>query len=179
MNRTDAYRVLGVTEGASADEIRGAFRSLVLAHHPDRSAQPGSGPQTATIIEAYRVLQDGDAPPPPPPTPASRPGRFGPVAAELVDDGTIAMAAGGAETFMRLLDAAYRLGEVTYIDRESGLMETVVTFDDGAVASLLITLQGRANGTTEAFCTLEALNGQAAPPVASATLALLEAVRNP
>ena len=178
MNRDDAFRVLGVTEGATADEIRGAFRSLVRTHHPDRSGQPDSGGQTATIIEAYRVLRDG-SPPPQPPPPAPRPGRFGPVVAELVDDGTIAVAAGGAETFMRLLDAAYRLGEVTYIDRESALMETMVTFDDGTVASLLITLQGRANGTTEAFCTLESIDGRAGPPVSSATSALLEEVRNP
>ena len=32
----DYYKVLGVSEKASGDEIKKAFRKLSLKHHPDR-----------------------------------------------------------------------------------------------------------------------------------------------
>lgn len=33
----DYYDVLGVTKGASLDEIKRAFRKIALASHPDRN----------------------------------------------------------------------------------------------------------------------------------------------
>jgi molecular chaperone DnaJ len=32
----DPYEVLGVTPGATPDEVRRAYRELVRRHHPDR-----------------------------------------------------------------------------------------------------------------------------------------------
>src|SRR5437899_2798467 len=57
----DYYRVLGVAESASADEIKKAYRKLAKKHHPD--ANPGN--KTAEgrfkeISEAYSVLSDAD-----------------------------------------------------------------------------------------------------------------------
>ena len=33
------YEILGITEGASRNEIRSAFRNLALTHHADRGGQ--------------------------------------------------------------------------------------------------------------------------------------------
>ncbi len=55
----DLYRVLGVTEGASADEIKKAYRKLAKQHHPD--AHPGdssTAERFKEISEAYSVLSD-------------------------------------------------------------------------------------------------------------------------
>jgi len=35
-NKRDYYEVLGVDKGASADEIKKAFRKAAVKHHPDK-----------------------------------------------------------------------------------------------------------------------------------------------
>lgn len=55
----DFYRVLGVAEAATADEIKKAYRKLAKKHHPD--ANPGNkaaGDKFKEISEAYAVLSD-------------------------------------------------------------------------------------------------------------------------
>jgi hypothetical protein len=68
---------------------------------------------------------------------------------------------------------------VTYVDANLGILETVVEFDGWPTCSLLVTLQGRATGATEAWCTLESLSGEPAPPVAAVALLLRERIRRP
>ena len=49
------YAVLGVARGATEDDIRKAYRRLVIALHPDKAQQRGEDPQKAT--EAFREVQ--------------------------------------------------------------------------------------------------------------------------
>jgi curved DNA-binding protein CbpA len=59
----DYYNTLGINTDASAEEIKKAYRSLALKHHPDRN--PGdTGAAEAKfkeINEAYEVLGDEEA----------------------------------------------------------------------------------------------------------------------
>jgi molecular chaperone DnaJ len=55
--KRDYYEVLGVGRGASADEIRRAYRELAKQHHPDRNDGAGAE-QFKEIQEAYEVLSD-------------------------------------------------------------------------------------------------------------------------
>lgn len=54
MTSKDYYEVLGVTENASAEEIKKAYRSLAFKYHPDKN--PGSEEMMKSINEAYAVL---------------------------------------------------------------------------------------------------------------------------
>ncbi|MEV0461194.1 J domain-containing protein [Catellatospora methionotrophica] len=54
----DFYDVLGVSRGASADEIQQAFRKLARKFHPDVNKSPDAEDRFKEINEAYHVLHD-------------------------------------------------------------------------------------------------------------------------
>jgi curved DNA-binding protein len=61
MGRKDYYRILGVPQSASGEDIRRAYRRLAREHHPDRNeGSPESEERLKEINEAYRVLGDPD-----------------------------------------------------------------------------------------------------------------------
>jgi len=58
----DYYEVLGVQKNASVDDVKKAYRQLVMQHHPDRVADPSKKKEAEErfkeISEAYAVLSD-------------------------------------------------------------------------------------------------------------------------
>ncbi len=59
MAKRDYYEVLGVSRGASADEIKRAFRKLAAKYHPDANpGDKGAEERFKEINEAYQVLSD-------------------------------------------------------------------------------------------------------------------------
>lgn len=61
MAKRDYYEVLGVQKGASADDIKKAYRKKALEHHPDRNPGDKSAEDKfKEAAEAYDVLSDAD-----------------------------------------------------------------------------------------------------------------------
>jgi len=52
------YEVLGVAAGATAEQIRRAYRTAAKAHHPDVSAGEGAHGRFSRVAAAYAVLSD-------------------------------------------------------------------------------------------------------------------------
>ncbi|MGF1479558.1 MAG: DnaJ domain-containing protein [Cyanophyceae cyanobacterium] len=68
MSESEAYTVLQVSQGATPEEIKAAFRRLVRQYHPDLNPNdPASSEQFRNICEAYHLLSQsslGDHPSP-------------------------------------------------------------------------------------------------------------------
>ena len=52
------YGMLGVSEGATQEEIKAKFRQLAKEYHPDKTKDESSAEKFAEINKAYEVLSD-------------------------------------------------------------------------------------------------------------------------
>ncbi|MGH9274531.1 MAG: J domain-containing protein [Acidimicrobiales bacterium] len=173
MDVAAARDALGLGPRPTWTEVRAAYRARIQTAHPDRAGgdtQRAAALNTAyaTLVRAKRTGDLHEAPPPAEPDVWEPP-------PEVLDGDTIRLSMPPDEAFMRLLDAAHRIGDVTYVDRSCAIFETLVAIEGEGVCSLVVTLQGRANGT-EAFCTLEAIEHVGSPPVRHVTEALVAAL---
>ena len=54
----DYYSVLGISKGASENEIKKAYRKMALKYHPDKNKSKDAEEKFKEIAEAYEVLSD-------------------------------------------------------------------------------------------------------------------------
>ena len=161
MTPSDARALLGVSPQATHDEVRAAFRAQIGRHHPDVNPAPGTSARAMALIEAWEVLGVEPAVTDPPVTdppitdpPITDPPVTGPLAAWATGSSVMA-AAPADEVMLWLIDAAHRVGDVTFLDMAAGLVEALVEFVDGPVVTLTLSLQGRVAAGTEVFISME------------------------
>ncbi|XP_076033515.1 dnaJ protein homolog 1-like [Oratosquilla oratoria] len=54
----DYYKILGLSKGASDEDIKKAYRKMALKYHPDKNKSPDAEEKFKLVAEAYEVLSD-------------------------------------------------------------------------------------------------------------------------
>ena len=164
MNRERALRTLGLEKGARAEDVNRAYRALIRQAHPDAG---GSTAVAARITEAYHWLQRAGVEPPQVPTPPPPP-QPGPSTTDKADD-SYALRLPPGDIFARLVEAGHELGEVSYIDRDAGIIQVTFTAHNGVVCQLaatVVSMPSRASqGEARVEFTLDPLASGEAPPI--------------
>jgi hypothetical protein len=183
-----ARRLLGVDAATAWPEVRASYLRLIRRHHPDTATDlADSGRRTlvtAQITEAFAVVVRARGNPEPDPgTVAQAPGGEGaraddapgtynraadPIGASLrhpavaLDDTrTVLLDATPMEAFLALHEVFSMLGAVSYVDRLSLVLETIVTPEPQRATSLLAWLDPGPDGSTAATVGVESLGGHA------------------
>ena len=176
MNQERALRTLGLDSEARADDINRAYRALIRQAHPDAG---GSTAVAARITEAYHWLQRSEAQsakssnttlPPKPQPPAT----------DKTDDSMTLLLPLG-DVFLRLVEAGHQLGEVSYVDRDAGIVQVTFTADNGVVCQLAATVTSGAatsRGDARVEFTLDPLASGQAPPIGRVVNHLARLIRN-
>lgn len=83
MNVQECFRTLNLTQGASLDEVKSAYRKLAFTYHPDLNTSPDAATRFREINEAYVIIKEsldsgaekraGHPPPPGREKPKARP----------------------------------------------------------------------------------------------------------
>jgi curved DNA-binding protein len=60
MKYKDYYAILGLERGASAEDVKKAYRKLARKYHPDVSKDPAGEEKFKDVAEAYQTLKDDD-----------------------------------------------------------------------------------------------------------------------
>lgn len=58
LNSSQCYKLLGLDEGASINQIKDAYRRLALEYHPDKNISAKDGEKFKMISEAYHTLRE-------------------------------------------------------------------------------------------------------------------------
>jgi hypothetical protein len=178
-----AWERLGLDPATTLADVRKRYRALLLVNHPDqqsdaRVAGLDSDRTTRELIAAFRAIEasfetaelfdvderddyqtpdlggDGAAHAGPEPSVDDSDSETD---VRVVERDTLSVCGPSDQVFGRLLEAGAMIGEITYLDRQNELFESLLKTVDGDALSLVCTLQGRADETTEAFFTMEPL----------------------
>ncbi|MBA2282033.1 MAG: hypothetical protein H0W25_12505 [Acidimicrobiia bacterium] len=95
----------------------------------------------------------------------------------VVDGDTVAAELPAGDLFPMLVDVGETMGDVVHLDPEGGLLEVIAQFAGYGPCSVLLSLQGRGTGMTEAWCTVETLSGGPPPPTAAVAELLADGLR--
>lgn len=165
----DALGVLGLTAPCEWEDVRRAYRDRLMSSHPDTGSATASSEATDAVVAAFRSLrtmtQDGTLPLP---RTASAHDGIGPMV----------LYARPGDVFVRMCQAADEIGHLSYADRDSNMLQVLISNEDWAPSQLTAELSAEGDVTTALF-SLEALGTGQAPPIAEVVAQLAQQLKAP
>ncbi|MFN3218797.1 MAG: DnaJ family molecular chaperone [Acidimicrobiales bacterium] len=161
MSVADACAVLGVRSDAAWADIRAAYRSGMRRNHPDLTTGEGATARAARLNAAFAVLAEATDRGRRPAGPTVQPSQ-----AHLTrrPERTPTLEVPAGDVFVRVLEAAYDIGDVSYIDPEAGLIQLLLADGGPAASQLLIVIDESVVPATASF-TLDSMDADVAPDI--------------
>lgn len=152
-----AMELLGVDDSDSWEDVRRSYRSALMAHHPDHQDGDRAAETTGNIVAAFRLLRDltsdGHHPLP----------TLG-IGLDVDEAAPMILHARPGDVFVRLCQAAMRIGHLSYADHDDRLAQVIV--DEGDFAPSQLTIEVTPSGAHAiALFSLEPLGTGTAPPI--------------
>jgi hypothetical protein len=136
---TDSAPNNNVTNGKSTDLFGAEMPDPCEVAEPHGSSEPGESVGYAEQVSGVDSAADSM------------------MGVRVLERDTLSIRGPADQVFAWLLEVGATIAEITYLDRQNELFESLLKTVDGDVISLVCTLQGRADETTEAFFTMEPL----------------------
>ena len=155
VDRDLALQTLGLDRDAQKEDVSRAYRRLIRKAHPDVG---GDTAVAARITEAYAWLQHS--------TPNTVRARTTPE--PVPGDERLVLLLPPGDVFARLCELGQRLGELSYLDPQAGIMQVTFTALNSAPCQLMATVVPGINPEeSQVEFTLEALSNAVPPPIAA------------
>lgn len=171
MNLDEAWRTLGLAPTDDTALLRRRYADRLRLLHPDRSTSTDAHERTVAITAAYRTIlthlaREQTASPP----------ALVPLAVD--DDQAITVGLAPEMTFELITDAADRLGEITHLDPQDGLVQVTIDFLEAPACQLIASIEAAGPSATLVRCHLASLDSAAPPPLRAVVgLLVAEVVR--
>lgn len=161
----DALGLLRVQPPADWEDVRSAYRNLLMEVHPDATGTPDEG-RTTEIVDAFRLLRtatdDGTTPLA---SVLATAAAEAAVAAAAVP-GPVVLHSSSGDVFGRVCDALSSIGDISGLDRSSGMVQAMVTEPGHAASQLTAEITPVGGGEAQVLFTLEPM-GRGEPPLLS------------
>ena len=155
MNRDIALKTLGLKHDAQKEDISAAYRKLIRKAHPDVG---GDTAVAARLTEAYAWLQHA--------APTKVRSTSTPAGAPSNERLVLLLPPG--DVFAHLCELGQRLGELSYLDPQAGILQVTFTALTSVPCQLMATVTHGANPEeTQVEFTLESLTNAQPPPIAA------------
>lgn len=176
MRREEALQILGLGAADVRDRalLRAAYLRRMRAVHPDLNPSADATVASATVSAAYRLLTEGQRP-----VRAAAQARAaaqrtngnggGHLKARVLNESTLSVEGGRDLVFAAVVEASQRLGEVSHVDEDSGMVSVVVEFLHAPPCSILLTQRPRADQRVHVSCAVDTLSGAEPPPLGAVT----------
>jgi len=166
-----AYEVLQLSQPCTWEDVRRRYRDGLRAHHPDLSPGPDAAAQTDAVVAAFRTLREAtDDGLRPLPIIESL------TEAEADESAPLVLYAPPGDVFRRMVQAAHRIGDLSYADRETMMLQVTINDPEWSPAQLTAELTPDGDCTTALF-SLEPLGVGTAPPINSVVQKLASELR--
>ncbi|MGI9621467.1 MAG: hypothetical protein ACR2PK_01425 [Acidimicrobiales bacterium] len=156
-----AMKLLGIAPGSTWESARNRYRSEIVKVHPDIDATGAANDRAATLNIAYDTLcrfTDGGSSPLPTAPSARTPTGTPPTHPAQ----PVVLRTEPGDVFLQLLEGAYRLGDVSYMDPEAGLIQVLLEEGGPHAPQLLIAVDVEGDPPTASF-TLDSADSESAP----------------